>query len=298
MKNKKGLTVFTEQMLSYEYWEIHEAAYLLSGNWPEYTVATSIFGITAERINRTFIYIDGDSLTQDTFKSNTKKILQLLKDTIEINDELLADAMNLSLSAYYGKKMSYVLHSNSVITWAFRKGIIFPPKLQSIFRIYQLDIRVTNTLKKIVATQTIAQYLLNIYPHMNISQICHHELMEKIGPRSLDNEKKAIRRAIHKIFNIKRKRGRPPKKYTFFKKITLNPIPEVFQVKSENIHMYSIPLMEVVISIITKIHIYTKGEEFKHLTEIEFIKKIFGFKIIELYLKNASLILQDLLFLL
>ena len=288
---KNGLNVPLNQMLSYNFWELHEAAFMLT-TWPKNICLSGIPLPSSDQINRTFLYVPEGRLNKKILPISTQKLLYKLKEAVE-KGELFAISRNLLLNRFYGRNVSYILRSQELILWALLKGFFLPLEMQKAIEIPQIKSSSNKNLINKIKNQTVGQYLFKHNLHLNISNSCNHEWMQLFGTAKIskDSEKKAIRRAINELFNSKGKAGRPAeislKKDNL--KCLIKVLPDVIQKDENGSIKYNIQLLQAVIITASKINIHLLGlNNLSEMTENDFINYLLKDDIINLYLQNAS----------
>jgi len=283
------LKVNLEQMLSFEFWELHEAAYILS-SWPNNIILSGIPLPTSKQINRTFLYTTNGRLNKKNLPLKTQKLLFQLKKSVE-DGELFAFSRNLLLYRFYGRNVSYILRSNEVVLWALLKGLFLPLDLQKAIKIYQIKASRNKDLTNKVKNQTTGQYLISKNPHLNVSKMCEHEwfLLFGTAKESKDFEKRAIRRALNELFDSKGQKGRPStnspqKKGRKYKQKALT---DIRREDADGLK-YNIQLLQIAIAAATKINIhFMELNKLSRMTENDFVNHILSDDVINLYLDKA-----------
>jgi len=273
--------------ISLSFWEFHEALFNLT-TWPKDIIQIGMSDEIYEQTKRGVIRVPNERLNSKLLSQKQRLIKKELKKSI-LNGELQARFYNLNfLKEYYGTNTSYLLSPIKVIIWTLLKGFILPEKLQKLGLYQQTNIKLFKQFHHDrIKNQIVAQYLLQMNPKFNKSQLCNHDWMKLYGTskKVTDKEKKAIRRAINRLFISKGKKER----YYCFK-----PISEII-LKSEGNNFYHFPLFKTAIETIAQIKIKMLGRtNFLELTEEDFLKEFFEDKIVQAYL-NIVLDMMELL---
>lgn len=292
MKKIQGLPLVVSHWLCLDWWEIHEAAFILT-EWPDNMIAIGTQELIRDQLDRGVIYAPKERILKKMLKKSTSDLLSELKKSVE-NGELNAVSRNLLLSRSYGKNISYLLRSHDVILWSLLKEFILPIKIQNELDIHQLED--FEKSPKTVQNQIVAQHIFSINPKISKQGLLDHPWIKKFGTGndSNDCELKAVGRDYDEFYSDKKeigknkkKRGRPSKNQIFSQ--VLKAIPEVLQKREDGICAYHIPFLKITTVVAIKIKIELIGQEqlFK-MTGEEFLNEFLQGEVIRLYLKEAS----------
>lgn len=289
----KGLPLIINQWLSFDWWEVNEAAFILTA-WPENMIAIGVAETIRIQFDRGVIYAPGERLLKKTLNQNTSEVLLQMRKSIE-NGELNAHSRNLFLGKSYGKNVSYLVRSHDLILWFLLRGFILPNQLQHALGTHQLkNIQFSEDLHKTVKNVIAVQYLLIQNPALIKNDLINKkkpylDWIKRFGTANESNDKefKAVLRDLDELFPKNKKLGRPLKNQAKFNIPQV--ISNVMQKSAEGIIHYYFPLLKTCMETATKIKIEIIGREqlFK-MTEQEFIDELFKDEIVGLYLEGAS----------
>lgn len=286
-------------LLSQNFWECHEVAYILT-KWPENLIAVGIPRQISDRLGlrRIAFCVPDTRLNPKKLGAQFQKVLSEIKHSIA-SGELPAVAENLFLGNCYGKNVTYLISAQEVILWALLKGITLPENLSKAINIYQLnDVKLPKYSHQRVKNQVIGQYLLGINPNLNVSELCKHDWMRRFGTvkESNDEELKMVRRALNDLFDSQGSRGRPLKEQKKGRQYVYRPIREIIQKDFDGIMRICFPLFKTAIEIAIKIkmEILGRGCLFK-MTENEFALEFFEEALVKSYTEGGSEFLMEMI---
>lgn len=282
-----GLSCNLEHWLSIEWWEVHEAAFILT-EWPKNMIVAGLPEFIHKQFNRGVIYFPEGRLLKKTVNKNTLKVLIAMIHAIQ-NGELPAESRNLFLSKIYGKNVSYLVRSFDVIFWYLLAGFILPDELQKKLNIYQLkNLKLPKKPDKTVKNQIVGQHLLAANPQLCRNLLLKNTLFNRFGTgnESEDKELKAIRRDLNQLFPVEKRVGRQPKDQ--IPPYVPKAIPQVVQRSDDGQPHYHLPLLKTAITTSAKIKIDSiERQQLNKMTEEEFLDDFFCNEVVRLYIDQA-----------
>ncbi len=313
MKQNSSQKPRLDLLITYEFWEIHEAACILTSSWPECISHDFIPSSISNRTNRDFIFVPAKG--EKALCSSTRKVLSDLENAID-DHQIYSIREDLLLKKYYNKNNSHFVLSRDVILWAIHKDYILPDELQNLTQFHQLKNKRKSIHERKVKIKIVGQYILLNWPNINIEEMCRHEWMIRYGAVNnkdfeffrrpfdqIQNEIKqkdhsTIRRYLNEIFKDSGKKGRQvdiPIRGENRKHI-LNPLPEVMNKKDTGINGYNFPLLHIAIetSATLKMKIIKEHDLLK-MNANQFVSECLKDEIIKLYTNECPEPILDLI---
>lgn len=225
-----------DEMLGYEYWEFHEAVFMLT-QWPDYIVKADCKDIAnIKNISRTFFYEPAPpSGYPEPFawrfnpkerEANVVKTYNTMKQAFLSGKLMLKRLENLGINTVYGKWHkkdqrcifhgdwnSYLFSPNNIIRWALLNGVDISEKLQNTIGIPLMRGNTEKSTLKKVKIKITGQFERFYFPRESGSFYCQHSWMREYVTD--DDKVKDKYQMIHKALNELRdlnpnpKQGRP-----------------------------------------------------------------------------------------
>lgn len=176
-----------DELLAYELWELHEAAFILS-SWPQYIIKNNCSKLAKNRnVSRDFFYEAApppkhtnpfdwsfDPTQMNTIFLNVFTALrealasgQLVPDRVEylgVNDVYGAWQKKNSQWRFEGECLSFLFSPDKIILWALEKGVVIPHELQDKLGIYVKNETFDKATVRKVKIKITGQLLLHEFP--------------------------------------------------------------------------------------------------------------------------------------
>lgn len=283
MEQTNGLTPSLNSMISFDWWEVHEAAFILT-KWPKNIVFGGTPWQVNEQLNRGGIYILNERLNKKTLFEKTKTVLSELIKSIE-NGELEGLPRKLGLYRAYGKNVSYFVNSYEVIVWALMKGFTVPEELQRRLNIHQSITPLRKNSQDRIKNQTVWQYIFHQKQTSgsvrNISK--NHPWLTRYGTSGLSNDEncRAIQRARKELLD---------ENGCYIPKA----IPDIMIKNEKGMPVYHFCLLKTFIETATNIIQEILDQELYTKTEESFLERVLNDEVIGLYMEGASIFVINL----
>lgn len=217
------------EMLGYELWELHEAAFMLT-RWPDYIIQSQCKAMAdIRKFPRSFIYEAAPppkdpsplewKFNHIEMGVNFSNTFQALKGAIA-SGELNYFPIDLGINSVYGgvkKKgsnsffegewISILLNPNQVIEWALLKGIYFSENLQKARGVYLIEGTINKKIIRKIKIKITAQFLLQYFPGKRVTDYSEHLWMKEFIDKpcwekgKYDNKVKDNKQSLKKFIN-------------------------------------------------------------------------------------------------
>lgn len=277
--------------LQLEWWELHEAAYILS-RWPPCIHAFGVPSSIIQVVKRGCIYGWGGpgKFNPKILGHQFKTILSGLRKAIE-NGEL-TEVKGAYVPGSSSGTLSFVRNWETV-TWALLQGCILPEDLSNELGVFQInEIRKVKNCHNKIKNQIVAQFLREHDKTLNVTAICNHDLMKRYGTWKISTgERKAIKRAVSELYDSKGTPGAPSKKRDKdTRPYTLKPIRQICELDENGVARYCFPLLMTAILTAVDVKIDLIGlDELNEMTEQEFMLRFFEDPVIKLYMQGLTI---------
>jgi hypothetical protein len=292
MERKNKFQRLPENFLSFTWWEVHEAAFFLSG-YLTY-IAIEIGADDAfERVDRRRIYVPEEISGGKKLEGSSKSLCGKITRAVD-KGKMECRYINVCLKRFYGSSRSFFIRSDQLIDWFLLEGELLPKFLQEKLNLFQLPIPVGRCYRR-VRNQVLAQIDLMNGAKQNLAHLVHNGLVHKFGLGAC----RTRRRDIRELFDSEGKRGRPSRSSSESEmgryKYSFRPIPEVMQKSYEGIQ-YDIPSLKTIVKTLTQVKIDLIGiPKGIPLTRGRFLKELFNDEVFKAYIPVMSGKIENLI---